>query len=234
MERHNADRRFYDSSDLSRCSSEEIQFNLGALDQSIMFGSKTYKWLWIIIGVTGTVFFAIIINHGFSPKSTLHTSSHSSQNFEQTNLGLPIRLKIPKINIDAAIGYVGLTSNGEMGVPVGPTSTVWFDLGPRPGENGSAVIAGHDGWKNGMPAVFDDLYQLHTGDKVYVEDKQGTITTFVVRYVETYDQNGDASDVFNPNDGKAHLNLVTCAGTWNATQKSYSNRLVVFTDMETK
>jgi LPXTG-site transpeptidase (sortase) family protein len=164
----------------------------------------------------------------------LRTSSQTSQNFEQTSSELPVRLEIPKINIDATIGDVGLTSNGEMGAPVGPTSTVWFDLGSRPGENGSAVIAGHDGWKNGTPAVFDDLYKLQIGDKVYVTDGQGIVTVFVVRRIQTYDQNGDASDVFNSNDGKAHLNLITCAGTWNATQKSYSNRLVVFTDMETK
>ena len=207
-----------------------------------MLGFKTYKWPWIIIGVTGAVFFAIVIfflafvllHHGFYPKSTLRTSSHPSQNFEQTSAELPIRLEIPKINIDATIGYVGLTSNGEMGVPVGPTSTVWFDLGPRPGENGSAVIAGHDGWKDGTPAVFDDLYKLQIGDKVYVTNGQGMVAIFVVRGIQTYDQNGDASDVFNSNDDKAHLNLITCAGTWNATQKSYSNRLVVFTDMETK
>jgi LPXTG-site transpeptidase (sortase) family protein len=119
-----------------------------------------------------------------------------------------------------------------MGVPTGPTSTAWFDLGPRPGEDGSAVIAGHEGWKDGMRAVFDDLYQLHIGDEVYVKDEEGATTTFVVHGIRTYDQNRDASDVFSSNDGKAHLNLITCEGTWNATEKSYSNRLVVFTDTE--
>jgi LPXTG-site transpeptidase (sortase) family protein len=119
-----------------------------------------------------------------------------------------------------------------VGVPKGPTNAAWFDFGPRPGDSGSAVIVGHEGWKDGIAAVFDDLYKLHTGDRVYVEDGRGTITAFVVREVRTYDQNGDASDVFGLNDGKAHLNLITCEGVWNKTQKSYSNRLVVFTDKE--
>jgi len=67
---------------------------------------------------------------------------------------------IPSINIDAAIEYVGLTSNGAMAVPKGPNDVGWFELGPRPGDIGSAVIAGHDGWKDGIPAVFDNLSKL--------------------------------------------------------------------------
>ena len=143
-----------------------------------------------------------------------------------------MHLSIPKINLDAAIEYLGLASSGIMAVPEGPTDVAWFDLGPRPGEAGSAVIAGHEGWRDGIVAAFDDLHELQKGDKVYVEDETGMTTVFVVRGVQTYDQNGDASSVFSSSDGKAHLNLITCEGTWNAAQKSYSNRLVVFTDKE--
>ena len=136
-------------------------------------------------------------------------------------------------NLLSPISTKGLTTEGAMAVPAGPTSTAWFDLGPRPGESGSAVIAGHEGWKDGIAAVFDNLYKLQKGDKVYVEDEKGVTATFIVRGIQVYSQNGDAALVFGSNDGKAHLNLITCEGDWNAIQKSYSNRLVVFTDMET-
>jgi len=33
-------------------------------------------------------------------------------------------------------------------------------------------------------------------------------------------------------DAKAHLNLITCEGVWDKVSKSYSKRLVVFTDRE--
>jgi LPXTG-site transpeptidase (sortase) family protein len=144
--------------------------------------------------------------------------------------GLPIRIIIPKININASLEHLGLTPSGAMAVTVGPTDAAWFDLGPPPGAIGTAVIAGHDGWKDNIPAVFDDLYELRAGDNVYVEDDHGSTTTFVVRSIQFYDQNADAATVFNSTDGKAHLNLITCEGIWNAAQKSYSNRLVVFTD----
>ncbi len=147
-------------------------------------------------------------------------------------VGIPVFLVIPKINVDAAIIPVGLTSSGAMAVPTGPTDTAWFDLGPRPGEIGSAVIAGHEGWKDGISAVFDNLHKLQVGDQVYVQDAQGVTLAFVVRRIGIYGQNGNAADVFNSSDGKAHLNLITCEGTWNAAEKSYSNRIVVFTDQE--
>ena len=149
---------------------------------------------------------------------------------EELNYKLPVRIKIQRINVDAAVQYVGITSLGSMGVPEGPDDVAWFNLGPRPGENGSAVIAGHSGWKDGIPAVFDNLYKLRKGDEIYIEDKKGNTTTFVVHELKTYGLNEDASDVFISNDEKAHLNLVTCTGDWNKINKSHSDRLVVFAD----
>jgi sortase (surface protein transpeptidase) len=35
-----------------------------------------------------------------------------------------------------------------VGVPVDQRNVAWFNLGPLPGENGSAVISGHYGLKN--------------------------------------------------------------------------------------
>lgn len=147
-------------------------------------------------------------------------------------VGRPVRLKIPSINIDAPIEYVGLTPDGAMGVPKGPSDAAWYELGPRPGEKGSAVIAGHSGWKNNIPAVFDNLYKLKKGDKIYVEDERGAVIVFVVRESKKYDPKANASDVFESTDGKAHLNLITCAGFWNKIWKSHSDRLVVFADKE--
>ncbi len=148
------------------------------------------------------------------------------------NFGLPVRLKIPNINVDAVVEDVGLTSDGAMEVPKGPDNVAWFDLGPHPGDNGSAVIAGHFGWKNSIPAVFDNLYKLKNGDKIIVEDDKGATISFVVRESRKYDANADASDVFGSTDGKAHLNLVTCEGIWNSVKKGRPYRLVVFADKE--
>ncbi|MDP3661286.1 MAG: class F sortase [bacterium] len=149
---------------------------------------------------------------------------------EQKRYGLPTRLIIPNIAVDAKLEYVGLTPDGIMGVPKEQSRAAWFNLGVRPGEIGSAVIAGHYGWKDGKVSVFDNLRALSTGDRVSVEDSTGRITTFVVREIKEYDPKADASAVFNSYDGIAHLNLITCEGVWDAVSKSYPKRLVVFAD----
>ena len=167
-------------------------------------------------------------------------SSISSQNPQQASLpagqavpGLPVRLRIPKINVDAPIVPVGIMPDGAMEAPVGPRNVGWFKFGPRPGDSGSAVMAGHYGrWKSGEGSVFDNLNKLSKGDKLYVEDEKGVTTGFVVREIKSYDPNDDASAVFGSNDGKMHLNLVTCEGIWIPDKKTYTDRLVVFTDIE--
>ena len=53
---------------------------------------------------------------------------------------------------------------------------------------------------------------------------------FVVRKIQSYDPGEDASEVFVSNDGKPHLNLITCDGVWDKQAKQYSKRLVVFSD----
>ena len=168
---------------------------------------------------------------------------HSTQHdFKNTNiydqeqadsLGLPVRLKIPVINIDAAVESLGRTSQGDMDVPKGPDDVAWYDLGTLPGESGSAVIAGHYGtWKNGQGSVFNNLNKLNQGDKIYIEEEKGKTITFVVRERRSYDPKADASGVFISNDGKSHLNLITCEGSWDKNSKSYSQRLVIFADKE--
>jgi len=150
---------------------------------------------------------------------------------KQTDIiGFPIRLKIPIINVDSAIEHVGLTSFGAMDAPAGSANTGWFNLGPRPGEVGSAVIDGHSGYKNNKPAVFDNLYKLKKGDKIYIKDGKGAVITFVVQKLVSYDRKIEGSEIFTSSDGLSHLNLVTCAGDWNAIDKTHDNRLVIFSD----
>lgn len=183
--------------------------------------------LLFILGVS--VFLMVIIFYFVSGDKT--TAIQPNQ--DQTQIELPVRLKIPKIKVDASIEYVGLTSDGAMDVPKNPGEVAWFTLGPRPGEIGSAVVAGHYGLlKSGEASVFDDLNRLQRGDKIYIEDKKGATVGFIVREIRSFDPKADASTVFGSNDGKSHLNLVTCEGVWDEVSKGYPMRLVVFTDKE--
>lgn len=148
---------------------------------------------------------------------------------QQEKQSLPLRLIIPAINVNAAVQQVGVTPEGIMEVPNNITDVGWFKLGSPPGEKGSAVISGHFDGKNGEAGVFLNLYKLKKGDKLYVRDDKGTTTVFEVRESRTYTP-GYAEEVFGSND-KAHLNLITCDGVWDGAKKSYTKRLVVFSDV---
>ena len=177
----------------------------------------------VLVAAAGGVYFGYQTN-----SDQYNTASLTSPKNIQANL--PTRLNIPGINVNAAIEHLGLTPEGAMDAPEGPDTVAWFDLGPRPGEKGSAVIAGHYGrWKNSKTSVFDNLGKLKKGDKVYVEDADGKITAFVVKEARRYKADEIVPDVFNKTDGK-YLNLITCSGTWLESQKTYSDRLVIFTE----
>jgi LPXTG-site transpeptidase (sortase) family protein len=205
------------------------------------------KWL-SLFGIMG-IYFSLITVLFFVLDSSIHSSYANSADLipgslidgkavftstqSQADSGLPVRLMIPKIKVNAVIESVGLTPGGAVDVPKGPAKTAWYKLGPRPGDSGSAVITGHYGrWKNGSGSVFDNLYKLKKGDKIYVKDEKGTSIAFVVREIRKYDPKADAYEVFVSKDDKAHLNLITCDGVWNRFSKNYSRRLVVFTDRE--
>ncbi|HSW88382.1 MAG TPA: class F sortase [Candidatus Saccharimonadales bacterium] len=140
-----------------------------------------------------------------------------------------MRLIIPAIHIDAKIQNVGITPEGVMEVPKNIAYVGWFDLGPRPGELGSAVIAGHLNGKNGESGIFANLSKLQKGDKLYIAESDGTLISFLVKERLSYDP-GYAENVFSKND-TAHLNLITCEGIWDNVKKSYSKRLVIFSDI---
>ncbi len=143
--------------------------------------------------------------------------------------GFPVRLVIPAILVDASIEYLGVTQVGVMDVPSNAVDVGWFMFGPRPGENGSAVIAGHVDEPTGKSGVFVHLDKLKKGDTIYIQDEKGMSLTFTVRESRIYDS-GYAEEVFSVNDG-IHLNLVTCDGLWDGAKKSYTQRLVIFADI---
>ena len=190
------------------------------------------RLLLIIVFVVFFLLFLLLLfyfNRVINEKTALQGSTFQNQIVSKVSLELPVRLIIPVINVNAKIQYLGVTPNGEMEIPSNATDVGWFKLGPRPGERGSAVIAGHLDGKNGEAGVFINLYKLKKGNILYIKDAKGKIISFVVRESRIYDP-GYANDVFSGSDS-AHLNLITCDGVWDGAKKSYSKRLVVFADI---
>ena len=68
-----------------------------------------------------------------------------------------MRISIPAIKVDAKIQEVGITAKGNMAAPRTFSEVGWYKYGPRPGETGSAVLAGHVDNGIAFPAVFSKL-----------------------------------------------------------------------------
>lgn len=144
----------------------------------------------------------------------------------------PRTLSIPKLGVEVFVESVGMDSEGKMDIPKNVDNVAWYNLGYKPGEKGSAVIAGHYDKKDGSPAVFYTLSSLQPGDEIEVIDTNGKKLAYVVTRKASYltDQ-FPLKEVFDTRD-KPRLNLITCAGTWNRGQASYSNRLVVYSELK--
>lgn len=166
--------------------------------------------------------------------ATANTASPESGATPEATEGSPVRLKIPKISVDADFQYTGLKADGAMQIPDNIIDVGWFTESPLPGEKGNAIVTGHVAQIRGgvmtKPGVFINLHMLGAGDELFVQNNKGESTRFVVRESRLYDPAADATSVFIASDDGAHLNLITCDGTWDTEKVSYSQRLIVFTD----
>ncbi|MBI2053805.1 MAG: class F sortase [Candidatus Staskawiczbacteria bacterium] len=153
-------------------------------------------------------------------------------NIASAETGLPLRLIIPEIGVDAKIQYVKTTANGAIGAPEEPWAVAWFSLSQKPGETGSAIITGHYGqWKNGQGSVFHRLNEIKNGSKIYIENDGNNLLSFEVKETRAFDFEDETTEIFGKNDG-AWIVLITCQGKWLKDKKTYSERLAVFAKLE--
>lgn len=195
------------------------------------FNSRLFHWA-SIVALGGAVFVCIffLYSQNSSPTSSLEPRNLSSNQTTETKRGLPSRLQIPKIKVDASVESVGITAAGAMDTPRDRFNVAWYNQGPRPGERGSAVIDGHLDGENQTEAVFKDLNQIQVGDTITVIDEKNTRLIFTVRSTKLYQSTADTREVFiNPNG--YYLNLITCAGAWDQARQDYEERLVVFSEL---
>jgi LPXTG-site transpeptidase (sortase) family protein len=175
----------------------------------------------------------------WSRSSTQSMQGQDTTRSQETGIPAPItspvwdggHLIIPSLQINAPIEAVGLLSNGSMGVPTqNPWEHVgWYQYGPVPGEQGSAVIDGHLDRPGGKPAVFWKLGELRIGDSVMITNGQGKKLHFRVTDSRLYTPtNAPRAKIFTDTSGK-FLNLITCAGQWVPEQRQKTHRLIVST-----
>lgn len=159
-----------------------------------------------------------------TPHSELSTY-RSTRTHSET--ALPVRLRIPAIDVDTELQSLGLAADESIEVPDEPSVAGWWEGGSRPGQVGPAVILGHVDSRTG-PAVFYRLGSLQRGDEVLVDRADGTTARFVVTRQGTYRKVAFPSDLVYYPTLEPELRLVTCGGPIDRTTGHYSENLVVF------
>ncbi|TDD67902.1 class F sortase [Actinomadura darangshiensis] len=142
----------------------------------------------------------------------------------------PVRITIPAIDVAAPTTGLALKADRSLEVPHGATKVGWYTGAPTPGELGPAVLAGHVTW-DGDPAVFFHLGDLHPGDTVKVDRRDGVTAVFRVTGVKQTAKNAfPTKDVYGY-IGHAGLRLITCGGTYVQQQRRHLDNVIVFAEL---
>lgn len=142
----------------------------------------------------------------------------------------PVRVDIPAVGISSTLDRLGLDGDGAIQTPDDWQSAGWFRGGPRPGQQGAAVILGHVDSTTG-PAVFYRLRDLRPGNRVRVTRADGSVAVFEVERLEQHRKTRfPTAEVYFPTP-EPTLRLVTCGGDFDTSARSYRDNLVVFASL---
>ncbi|HEX5620768.1 MAG TPA: class F sortase [Solirubrobacteraceae bacterium] len=139
----------------------------------------------------------------------------------------PVRVEIPSIGVDASIVPLGLNTDRTLQVPSDFGDAGWWTGGPRPGEPGAAIIAGHVDSYTG-PAVFFRLGELGLGAEIVVVRRDGTRGRFRVVGREQYPKDEFPTERVYGRTSDPALRLITCSGTFDRSSGHYLDNTVVY------
>lgn len=142
-------------------------------------------------------------------------------------VALPNAVEIPRLDVQSTLVDLDLDDDRALQAPTDPDVAGWYMRGPRPGQPGPAVIAGHVDSYDG-PAVFWRLAELEAGDRIVVHLTDGREVAFTVDEVGRWPKNDFPTNaVYRDADGP-ELRLITCGGTFDEDERSYRDNVIVF------
>ena len=159
---------------------------------------------------------------------------------------VPQRIDIPDAEVNTIVEPASATEEfnrftGEVAltfpVPGGPFTTVWWEEGPAPGDDGLAVVLGHT--RASGASVFGHLAELTGGEVIGITGLSDQGEQVVARYVVT----SVVTDISKADDralrtvldaapSGATLALITCGGEVDQVLSSHSDNAVVFATLE--
>ncbi|NUS77096.1 MAG: class F sortase [Streptomyces sp.] len=141
---------------------------------------------------------------------------------------VPVRLRIPAIDVDTPVIRLGLAQDGTVQVPpvTAHDRAGWYEHSPVPGRTGPSVILGHVTVGSYGDGVFRRLGALRRGDRITARLADGTETGFAVTAVRTVAKADFPADEVYGDVDRPELRLITCGGP--RTGDGYLDNVIVF------
>ncbi|MEM7322746.1 MAG: class F sortase [Actinomycetota bacterium] len=137
----------------------------------------------------------------------------------------PVAVRISRIGLEAPVISVGVDDRNDFDVPAADT-VGWYRYSSAPGSLGSTVLAAHVDYA-GREGAFFNLEDLQPGDTLEVELADGSIIEYEVTESILYDKEALPAEELFRKDGASTLQLITCGGAFDSTERSYLGNLVV-------
>jgi LPXTG-site transpeptidase (sortase) family protein len=152
-----------------------------------------------------------------TPSATPVRRVHQAGRDQAEGIEGPYTLRIPRINVEAAVVSIESNEDRVLLPPRDPSVAGWWSDGAPPGTSeGSAVLVGHTVRNNGG-GIFDDMGSLRRGDTIEVEGSNSALTYRVqsVDVLSKDDVARNAEQIFTQ-AGPGRLVVITC-DNWDGT-----------------
>jgi hypothetical protein len=138
---------------------------------------------------------------------------------------MPVWMRIPTLSVDAEIQATDPNFDYTMEIVPSASILSWLRTSPIPGNDGNALIAGHNKW-GGKRGQLIDLDTLSIGDEMEVEYEDGTCLKFMLESVFVYALATGPADLILDMEGDARVTLITCKEPFNPQTGTSDNRIV--------
>lgn len=143
----------------------------------------------------------------------------------------PVRVEVAAVGIagEVMLDGLGLDSTGGHAEPPveQPQLASWYNRGPRPGEQGPAVVLGHVNG-GGRPGIFARLHEVRPGGRVAVVREDQSRIEFEAYRVQTVDKEDfPTNDVYGDVSG-SEIRLITCGGELDRANHRYLSNVIVY------
>ena len=146
--------------------------------------------------------------------------------------GVPVRLVLPVIGVDADVAAFDLADDLTMPVPQTASLVAWYTFSAQAGAPGNAVLAGHRDWQR-QRGVFYSLGVVQEGDEVWLQDTTGTWYLYTVRWSASVPDDDSFIEELVGRTTQPSVTLITCSGVFDRTAGRYVERHIVRAELVT-